>query len=228
VFRVFEYQLYSYLSENFKGITWKYKIDELINKLFNSLNELNNKSDLTVRITNLSEELLKTLKMLENCCKNNIEECYLEFYGSVNEIENLLKEREEKQRNIYELNDRLNKLDNILNKKVLCEGCKEKKIEKLTDKCGNEEIARFLYDWRLNPTRRHFFDSYIKLTPFNEFRDIKYLGKGNFGEVYDANFIGYGEEDNVLLKKICNSSSEIEILDVLKEVKFMILIIIIP
>ena len=62
---VFEYDwLYSDLSENFKGITWKYKIDELINKLFNSLNELINKSGLTVRITNLSEELLETLKIV--------------------------------------------------------------------------------------------------------------------------------------------------------------------
>ena len=62
---VFKYDwLYNDLSENFKGITWKYKIDELINKLFNSLNELINKSGLTVRITNLSEELLETLKIV--------------------------------------------------------------------------------------------------------------------------------------------------------------------
>src|SRR5437763_2953671 len=33
-----------------------------------------------------------------------------------------------------------------LNKEVLCEGCKRKGIRKLADKCGNEEIAKFLYE----------------------------------------------------------------------------------
>ena len=42
-------------------------------------------------------------------------------------------------------------MDFELSKKVLCEGCEEKKIEKLTDKCRNEEIARFFYyDSELN------------------------------------------------------------------------------
>ena len=39
-----------------------FDVDELINKLFNLLNELINKNDLSVRITNSSNELLGTLK----------------------------------------------------------------------------------------------------------------------------------------------------------------------
>ena len=50
-------------------------IDKLINKnkLFKSLNELINKSDVNVRTTNLSNELLETLKIIENCtsCKKD-------------------------------------------------------------------------------------------------------------------------------------------------------------
>src|SRR2546430_17386749 len=61
------------LSETFGEITWKYKIDELINKLFDSLNEIIKKG-YDLRTTNLSNELLETLKILENCasCKGNI------------------------------------------------------------------------------------------------------------------------------------------------------------
>jgi len=58
---------------------------DAINKL---LNELINKSDVTVRITNLSTELLETLKIIENCtsCKkdekmdgNGLDECLAEL-----------------------------------------------------------------------------------------------------------------------------------------------------
>ena len=46
----------------------------IINKLTNILNELTNKSYLTVRITRLSNKLLEMSKMLENCtsCKDKI------------------------------------------------------------------------------------------------------------------------------------------------------------
>ena len=50
---------------------------DAINKLINSLNELINKGDVNARIINLSNELLETLKIIENCtgCKKyNIEE----------------------------------------------------------------------------------------------------------------------------------------------------------
>src|SRR5205823_12930145 len=107
----------------------KMKVDELINKLQNTLI---NKNDLSVKTTNLLNELLETLKIIENCtsCKdkkidgNRLDKCLAELKK---------EEQEWKKRNIiYELNKELNKIDFELNKKVLCEDCKEKKIKKLT------------------------------------------------------------------------------------------------
>ena len=65
-------------------------------------------------------------------------------------------------------------MDVDLNGKVLCKSCKVKKIEKLIDKCENEEIPRLLYYCKLNPK----YSNYIQWIPFNEFRDIEYLAKG--------------------------------------------------
>ena len=42
-------------------------VDELINELQNTLNKLINKNDLDDETTELSNELLETLKVLENC-----------------------------------------------------------------------------------------------------------------------------------------------------------------
>ena len=44
---------------------------DAINNLFNSLNELINKGNINVKTTKLSNELLETLKTIENCtsCK---------------------------------------------------------------------------------------------------------------------------------------------------------------
>ena len=46
----------------------------IINKLSNILSELTNKNYLTIEITELSNELLETSKILENCtsCKDKI------------------------------------------------------------------------------------------------------------------------------------------------------------
>ena len=58
---------------DFEKVTWKYKIDEFINKLQNTLNELINENDLNIKTTKLlSNELLETLKIIENCtsCKD--------------------------------------------------------------------------------------------------------------------------------------------------------------
>src|SRR5207248_1570007 len=43
------------------------KICQVEHKLSNLLNKLTNRSDLTVRISGLSNELLETLKKIENC-----------------------------------------------------------------------------------------------------------------------------------------------------------------
>ena len=127
------------------------------------------------------------------------------------------KEKEEWKRKwiIYGLNDKLFRIDDELNRKVLCESCKGKKTDKLTDKYGNEKIARFLYDSKLN--RKKYYYEYVRWIPFNEFENIEYLAKGGFGEVYKA-WIDYycGGKREVVLKRIYNSGDKIS--DILKEV----------
>src|SRR5439155_1000076 len=194
-----------------------------INQLSNILNELTNKSDLTVRITKSSNELLKTTKMLGNCisCKDKIRGCYYfsKFYKSINEIKCLLdkleQERQEREKeNIGDvLSDKLIKIDSELDEWVLCKGCRGKKSDKSIDKCGNEEIAKFLYGCKLNS----YGNDYIRWIPFDEFRNIEYLAKGGFGEIHRATWVDcvYGEKD-VVLKRIYNCSNKI--LDILKEV----------
>jgi hypothetical protein len=100
-----------------------------------------------------------------------------------------------------------------LNKEILCEGCKEKEIRKLADKCGNEEIAKFLYECRLD--RKWYYDDYIRWIPFGKFKNIEYLAKCDFGEVHKATWIGRDQE--VILERIYNSNDKI--VDILKEVK---------
>src|SRR5437764_8882106 len=118
---------------------------ELLSKLFDSLNELL-KSDFTVEVTNLSNELLEMLKIMENCvtCKDILEKnCFNGFYKSVNKIKNYLieleKEEQQKKEKIFgELSGEIIEIDHELNKGVvLCEDYTEKKLEKLIDKCGN-------------------------------------------------------------------------------------------
>jgi len=196
----------------------------LLIKLTKLLNKLINKSDISVRTTNLSNELLETLKLIENCtsCKNDNIKRYYDFdyhcdglHRLINEIESE-KEEQNKKKIIGNLNYELIKIDGELNNWVLCEGCKEKKKEKLIYKCGNEEMAKLLYQCKLNS----YNDSYIRWIPFNEFRNIEYLAKGGFGEVSKAKWIGNYDyeykEMYVVLKRIYNSSNNI--LDILKEV----------
>src|SRR5439155_12642960 len=125
------------------------------------------------------------------------------------------------------LNKELFRLNIRLNKEILCEGCKEKEIEKLTDKCGKEEIARFLYyDCKLN-AKHYNDDDYIRWIPFNEFKNIEYLAKDCFGEVHEVTWIngfynkykGKYEEKDIVLKRIYNNSNDDKIMDILKEVK---------
>src|SRR5205085_6848230 len=138
---IFWYDVLNYnLSKTFGEVTWKYKIDELINKLLNSLNELINKG--YSETANLLSELLETLKTIEDCtgCKDNMGKLNLDkFYEEINKIENHLAELEkvkgewEKKKIICELNDELFETDSKLNKEILCESCK-KEVKRLTDK----------------------------------------------------------------------------------------------
>ena len=112
----------------------------------------------------------------------------------------------------------------MLNRKVLCEKCKEKKKENLINKCGNEELARLLYASKLNSHN----DWYIRWIPFNEIVNIEHLARGGFGEVskamwcrhyyeYDYDYGGHKvKEKDVVLKRLYNSSDNI--LDILNEV----------
>ena len=88
----------------------------------------------------------------------------------------------------------------------------------LINKYGNEEMARLLYQYKLNSHKMYP----IKWIPFNEFGNIEYLAKGGFGEVSKAKwFANYDDDDEykereVVLKRIYNSGDNI--LDILKEV----------
>ena len=130
-------------------------------------------------------------------------------------INDIKSEKEEQKKNkiIEESNYKLIGIDDELNSKVLCEGCKEKKVEKLITKCGNEEMAKLLYESKLNSD----YIYYIRWIPFSEFGNIEYLAKGGFGEVSKAKWIGHDDySSDVVLKRIYNSSNNI--LDILKEV----------
>src|SRR2546423_1468536 len=117
---------------------------EPINKL---LNELINRSDLTARITNLSNELLGTLKNIENCigCKNYYS-YYNEVYESINKIKNYLVELEKGERKeqdvIYKLNNELIKIDVEINGYALCEACGVKHMMGKLTNLLNELINR--------------------------------------------------------------------------------------
>src|SRR5438876_5869128 len=104
--------------------------DELINKLL-----IIGRDDLSAKTTELSNELFETLKIIENCMSCRVKKTKgNDFYEQIN-----------RTANYFELNDELFKINIRLNREILCECCKEKEIDKLTDKCENEEIARFLY-----------------------------------------------------------------------------------
>ena len=166
----------------------------------------------------LSNELIETLKLMENCTsckKDNIEKKeFDEFHNLINEIES---EKEQKKKKIVnKLHRELIRIDDKLNISVLCEGCKKIIIGKLITKCENEEMAKLLYESKLNSDDIY----HIRWIPFNEFGNIKYLAKGGFSEVQKAvwtdEYDYYGKEIDVVLKRLYNSRDKI--LDILKEV----------
>src|SRR5205807_9758646 len=121
-----------------------------------------------------------------NSKKNNIKEKdFDKIYKIINEIE-LEKRERGKKKTIENLGGELIRIDGILNRKVLCEGCKEKKMENLINKCGNEEMARLLYETKLNS----YNIRYIRWMPFNEFGNLEHLARGGFGEVSKAKWFG--------------------------------------
>ena len=83
------------------------------------------------------------------------------------------------------------------------------------------------FPYKLN-AKYYFNNYYIQWIPFDEFKNIKYLAKGGFGEVHKATWFNgdyynikerkYVERE-VVLKRIYNHSSDDKIVDILKEVK---------
>src|SRR5206468_1335959 len=157
--------------------------------------------------TKYSNELIETLKIIENCtsCKKvNIKENdFYEFHDLINEIKSEGEEQSSKEL-IRHLNYVLIEIDDKLNRNILCEGCKEKKVEKLITKCGNEEMAKLLYESKLNSDDH----TCIRWISFNEFQNIEYLAKGGFGQVQKAEWFGhyYYDKFDVVLKRLYNSS----------------------
>jgi len=199
------YHYDSDLPENLLGVTLKYKIDRLIDKLHNTLNELMiNRNDLSVKTIKTIETTIETLKTIEDCVNYKDKEVGRNSFDEFRKLINKIGKKHDLVENLFKMNVRLNK-------EVLCKSCKRKEIRKLTDKCGNEEIAEILYECKLN-AKHH--DDHIRWIPFDEFKNIKYLAKGGFGEVHKATW-SIGRE--VVLKRIYNSSDKI--VDILKEVK---------
>src|SRR5947207_16002653 len=107
-----------------------------MNKLQNSLNKLIYEKDLNVKTTELSNELLETIKILENCTSCKYKDKKIDG-NDLDKLENCLamleqeEQRKKEKSTIYKLNHKIDKIDFELNKEVSCEGCKERKIEKL-------------------------------------------------------------------------------------------------
>ena len=164
----------------------------------------------SVETIEIIKTIIETLKTIEDCANYKDKEV---GRNSFDEFRKLINEIGKK----YDSVESLLKMNIRLNKEVSCEVCKE--VKKLIDKCGNKEIAKFLYECRLN-AKHH--NNYIRWIPFDEFKNIEYLAKGGFGEVHKATWIDRGQE--VVLEGIHNSNDKI--VDILKEVKQEFIVII--
>src|SRR5438132_6103240 len=98
----------------------------LLNELQNTLNELINRNDLSVTTTELSNELLETTKIIENCTSCKDEKI------NVDEIKNCLAELEKEEQE-WKKRYIIHKLNRELFV-ILCEGCKEKENKVLINK----------------------------------------------------------------------------------------------
>ena len=141
-----------------------------------------NRNYLSVETIKTIETTIETLKTIEACANCKDKEAGRNSFDGFRKLINKMGKKDDLVENLF-------KMDVRLYKEVLCEGCKRKEIRKLADKCRNEEIAKFLYECRIN-AKHH--NNYIRWIPFDEFKNIEYLAKGGFGEVYKAVWIdGY-------------------------------------
>src|SRR5437764_12366556 len=138
------------------------------------LDEVKENYLLTARTIELSDKLIETLVIIDNCnsCRDNIN-ADNEYQESINEIEYYLAELEgkkEKEEIINELNYKLFEIDDELNSEILCNNC-IREIEILTNKCGSKEMAKFFcYEGNL-------YGVHVEWISFNEggLRNIEYL-----------------------------------------------------
>src|SRR6185369_13792136 len=101
--------------------------DEFTNQLQKTLNGLIDRNYFSIEITELSNELLGTLKTMRNCvnCKDKIKRktYFKEFDELINKAENLSAELEKEEQGkdniIVELNKELLRTDDKLNKEIL-------------------------------------------------------------------------------------------------------------
>ena len=118
------YRYDSNLPENLLGVTLKYKIDGLIDKLHNTLND-----ELMINRNVLSAETIettiKTLKTIEDCANCKDKEVGRNGFDEFRKLINkkVIGDKYDLVKNLFEINTRLNK-------EVLCEGCKGKEIKK--------------------------------------------------------------------------------------------------
>src|SRR5207248_912965 len=106
------YRYYSNLPEKLLGVTLKYKIDGLIDKLHKTLNKLMiNRDDLSVETIDTIETTIETLKTIEDCANCKDKEI---GRNSFDEFRNLINKIGEKYNlnvinNLFNMNVRLNK-----------------------------------------------------------------------------------------------------------------------
>ena len=116
------YRYDSNLPENLLGVTLKYKIDGLIDKLHNTLNELTiNRNDLSVETIKSIETTIETLKTIEDCTNYKDKEIRRNGFDKLRKLIDKIGKKYDLVKNLFEINVRLNK-------EVLCEGCKRKEI----------------------------------------------------------------------------------------------------
>src|SRR5438874_8367209 len=101
-----------------------------------------NRNGLSVKTIESIKTTIKTLKTIKDCANCKDKEVGRNSFDEFRKFVNKIEKKNDLVENLFKMNIRLNK-------EVLCEGCKRKKIRKLADKYGNEEIAKFLYECRL-------------------------------------------------------------------------------
>ena len=110
----------SNLPENLLGITLKYKIDGLIDKLHNTLNKsIINRDDLSVKTIKTIGTTIKELKTIEDCANCKDKEVGRTSFDELRKLINKIGKKYDLVENLFKINIRLNK-------EVLCEGCKRK------------------------------------------------------------------------------------------------------